>query len=62
MKKNIGSLDKNLRISLGAIILIIGYLNDSWWGLVGILPIITSFMGFCPAYFPFKFSTIKKGK
>ncbi|MEE9431786.1 MAG: DUF2892 domain-containing protein [Melioribacteraceae bacterium] len=60
MKKNMGSLDKNLRLFVGVAIGVFGYLNESWWGLVGLVPIMTSFMSFCPAYFPFKLSTIKK--
>ena len=62
MTKNMGSLDKNLRLLFGIAILIVGYLNDSWWGLVGIVPIITSFVSFCPFYLPLKMSTIKKAK
>jgi len=58
MKKNMGNLDKNLRLILGAVILIIGYLNDSWWGLVGIVPILTSLVSFCPLYASFKLSTL----
>ena len=62
MKKNMGGLDKNLRLGVGVAILIIGYLNDSWWGLIGLVPIITSFMSFCPIYLPLKMSTIKSKK
>ncbi len=60
MKKNMGSLDKNLRLVVGVAIGVIGYLNESWWGLVGLVPIITSFVSFCPAYLPFNLSTTKK--
>jgi len=59
MKKNMGSVDKTLRLIVGVLILVVGYLNDSWWGLVGLIPIITSFMSFCPFYVPFKITTIK---
>ena len=62
MKKNMGSLDKNIRLILGIAILIIGYMYDSWWGLIGLVPIITSFMSFCPIYLPLKMSTIKSKK
>lgn len=62
MKKNMGSLDKNLRLIFGIAILIIGYLNDSWWGLIGIIPIFTSLVSFCPFYVPLKMSTLKKEK
>ncbi len=62
MKKNMGSLDKNLRLVVGIIILLVGYLYSSWWGLVGLVPIITSLVSFCPAYLPFNMSTLKKSK
>jgi len=50
MTANVGSADKIIRIVLGLVILVVGYLNQSWWGLVGLVPIITAFVGFCPAY------------
>ena len=59
MKKNVGGMDKNLRLIAGVIILIVGYLNSSWWGLVGLIPIITSLTSFCPFYLPLKMSTLK---
>ncbi|KAA3610718.1 MAG: DUF2892 domain-containing protein [Calditrichaeota bacterium] len=58
--KNVGSADKIIRIVLGVAIGAWGIWAQSWWGLVGLLPLGTAFMGFCPAYFPFKLSTIKK--
>jgi len=60
MKKNMGSIDKTLRLIVGVAIGVFGYLNESWWGLAGLVPIMTSFMSFCPAYLPFKLSTAKK--
>jgi hypothetical protein len=62
MKKNMGSADKNLRMAVGIIILIVGYLNDSWWGLIGLVPLLTSFFSFCPMYLPLKFNTLKKSE
>lgn len=59
MKKNVGSADKWIRIILGALIIVLGLVNQSWWGLVGILPLVTAFMGVCPAYLPFGLSTCK---
>lgn len=50
MTANVGSADKIIRIVLGLVILVVGYLNESWWGLVGIVPLVTAFIGFCPAY------------
>lgn len=62
MKKNMGSADKIFRIILGIVIIVLGLIYNSWWGLVGLIPLLTAFMSFCPLYAPFKISTIKKAK
>jgi hypothetical protein len=62
MKHNVGSVDRLLRIILGLLIAILGVVFDSWWGLIGIVPIATGLFSFCPLYFPFNISTIKKMK
>jgi hypothetical protein len=66
MKKNMGRIDRVIRIVL-AIVVAILYMNGSITGtaaiILGILAavfIITSLIGFCPLYVPFKISTIKK--
>jgi len=66
MKKNMGTIDRVIRITL-AIVVAILYMNGSITGvaaiILGILAfvfIITSLIGFCPLYVPFKISTIKK--
>jgi len=60
MKCNVGSIDRLLRIILGLIIAILGVVFDSWWGLIGIVPIATGLFSFCPMYVPLKISTAKK--
>ncbi len=62
MKKNMGSLDKNIRLIFGIAIIVLGFLFNSWWGLIGIIPILTSITSFCPFYLPLKMNTIKKDK
>ena len=57
MKTNVGSIDRTLRIVAGLAILGAGYYFKSWWGLVGIGPIITGTVRFCPAYLPFGLNT-----
>lgn len=59
MKCNVGSIDRLLRIVLGLVIAIFGVVFDSWWGLVGIVPLATGLFKFCPLYLPFKFNTSK---
>ncbi len=57
MKLNMGKLDRSLRVVLGLVILAIGIIYQSWWGLIGLVPLGTAFIGWCPLYAPFKFST-----
>jgi hypothetical protein len=69
MKKNMGTIDKAFRI-LVAIIIAGLYLTDIISGTSAIIFmvlacifILTSFLGFCPLYLPFGFSTnTKEGK
>lgn len=57
MKRNIGNTDKKIRVAVGAIVVLAGILTQSWWGLVGIVPLVTAVIGFCPLYPLFGFST-----
>jgi hypothetical protein len=59
MKENMGSTDRVIRIIVAAGILGAGYLFKSWWGLVGAVPLLTAFVGVCPAYIPFGLSTLR---
>jgi hypothetical protein len=59
MKKNVGSADKIIRIVLGLAIIIICVAMRNWWGIIGVLPLVTAFISWCPAYLPFGISTCK---
>jgi hypothetical protein len=68
MKKNMGSVDRVIRILL-AIVVIVLYLAGNITGIAAIILgifalifIVTSAIGFCPLYAPFKISTIGKAK
>ena len=60
MKSNVGSIDRILRIIIGLAVLGAGYTFKSWWGLVGLLPLLTATIHFCPAYLPFGVSTCSR--
>lgn len=60
MKFNVGPIDRLIRVIVGLIIAILGVIFDSWWGLIGIIPLATGLFKFCPMYVPFKISTGKK--
>lgn len=57
MKTNVGSVDRTLRIITGLALLGAGYYFKNWWGLVGLVPLMTGVIRFCPAYLPFGLST-----
>lgn len=57
MKANVGGLDRILRYAAGLALLGAGLYFKSWWGLVGLGPILTATFRFCPAYLPFGLST-----
>lgn len=59
MKLNVGTIDRLLRIVLGLLIAILGAWFDSWWGLVGLVPLATGIFRWCPLYVPLKISTRK---
>jgi hypothetical protein len=60
MKPNVGGIDRILRILAGIAILGAGYYFKSWWGLIGIIPLLTAVFRFCPAYLPIGLNTCAK--
>jgi len=62
MKCNVGQTDRLIRIIIGLVILVLGYINESWWGIVGLLPLLTGLFRWCPVYLPCKISTDKSEK
>jgi sulfite exporter TauE/SafE len=53
MKQNIGSIDRFVRVVLGLVLLALILVvegNARWWGLVGLVPLITGLVGSCPLY------------
>jgi hypothetical protein len=57
MKANIGTVDRAIRVIAGVVIVGLGIWCRSWWGLIGLLPLLTAAVRFCPAYVPFGFCT-----
>lgn len=60
MKANVGSADRIIRFVLGAVIIVLGFYFKSLWGLVGLVPVATAALNFCPAYNLIGVSTKKK--
>ena len=51
MTRNVGGVDRALRITAGLVLLALGAFGPlGWWGLVGLVPLGTALAGWCPAY------------
>ncbi len=59
MKKNVGGIDRILRIVVGLALIVWGVVAQSWWGAIGIIPLFTGIISWCPAYLPFGISSCK---
>ncbi|MBI2486757.1 MAG: DUF2892 domain-containing protein [Deltaproteobacteria bacterium] len=59
MKCNVGMSDKVLRVIIGLVIIAVGFYFKSWWGAIGVIPILTAVLGWCPLYKPIRVSTCK---
>jgi len=60
MKKNVGNIDRIIRLILGIAIVIWGIISQNWWGLIGVVLIGTALFRFCLLYLPFRINTNKK--
>ena len=51
MTHNVGTLDRSLRIILGLGLLSLVFIGpQTLWGLVGLVPLISGLVKFCPGY------------
>jgi hypothetical protein len=51
MQSNVGGIDKILRIVVGAVLIALGIMGvGAPWTFIGIVPLVTGLMGWCPAY------------
>lgn len=57
MQKNVGTIDRALRIIVGLAVVGTGVYFNSWWGAIGLIPLATGLSCRCPAYVPLKVST-----
>ncbi|MCC6377467.1 MAG: DUF2892 domain-containing protein [Burkholderiales bacterium] len=66
MQINMGTADRAVRFVVGVALLSLVFVLDGnlrWWGLIGLVPLLTSVSGRCPAYSIFGMSTCPvKGK
>ncbi len=62
MEKNVGTTEKAIRIVVGLAILSLLFLLEGptrWLGLIGLVPILTALVGWCPAWAVLGINTCK---
>ncbi len=65
MEHNVGGVDRAVRIVAGLVLLSLIVLlegNSRWWGLIGLVPLMTGLLRWCPVYLPFGIKTCKAGQ
>jgi hypothetical protein len=51
MKNNVGGIDRILRITIGAVLVVLAATGQvGAWGWIGLLPLATASLGWCPPY------------
>lgn len=62
MQANVGGIDRTLRIVIGSLLLLVSMTSNAigLWGLLGMIPIVSGFMRFCPLYSIIGVSTCKR--
>ncbi|RMF84006.1 MAG: DUF2892 domain-containing protein [Nitrospirae bacterium] len=61
MDKNVGGVDRALRILVGLVLIALVFVGPKTpWGWIGLLPLATGLVGWCPAYAPFGIRTCRR--
>ncbi len=62
MKTNMGTVDRSLRVLAGLVLIGLAATGTvGWWGWLGLVPLATALVGWCPAYTLLGVSTCKAG-
>lgn len=58
MTKNVGGIDRILRMAVGLVLLGLAATGTvGWWGWLGLVPLATGALGWCPPYAMLGFNT-----
>ena len=60
MKTNVGGIDRVLRIVVGLALIAWTFVGGPAWAWIGVVPLVTALIGFCPVYPLIGLSTAKK--
>lgn len=62
MTRNMGTIDRLLRLAAGLILIALAATGTiGVWGYIGVVPVLTGAIGWCPIYLPFGIKTCKPG-
>lgn len=60
MTRNVGTIDRVVRVVVGLAILSLVFVGPkTMWGLLGLVPLLTAVLGWCPPYAMLGISTCK---
>ena len=62
MTINMGGIDRTVRGLVGVALIAWALMGGPVWAWIGVLPLATAAVGWCPSYLPFGISTRAKGK
>lgn len=61
--RNVGTIDRALRAIVGIILIALVFVGPKTaWGWLGLIPLATAIIGYCPPYSIFGWSTASKDK
>lgn len=59
IKCNVGKTDTVIRFVIGILIIIAGLYFKGWWGVIGLILLLSALLHWCPAYILLGYSTCK---
>lgn len=63
MTANVGTVDRVIRGLVGLFLIAMVFVGpQTAWGWIGVIPLLTAILGYCPAYSFFGFSTCPTAK
>ncbi|MFO1264528.1 MAG: DUF2892 domain-containing protein [Rhodoferax sp.] len=58
MKLNVGGIDRGIRVAAGLVLVALAATQTvGWWGWLGVIPLATGAIGWCPPYAIFGINT-----
>ena len=61
MKQNVGGIDRTIRIIVGLALISLVFIGpQTVWGWIGVVPLATAIIGWCPPYALLGINTCKK--